>query len=1016
MSELRTLLIEDVEDDALLIGRALHQAGYVPVIHRVETAEAFHSALDQGPWDIVLADWTLPRFSALRALELLHARGVFLPFIVVTGAVSEETAVAAMKAGANDIVRKDALARLAPAVARELREVAAHEARHIADERYRTLARNFPNGAVILFDHALRYVLADGVGLVDVGLTKEGLEGRTLWDNFPPETAAALEPSYRAALAGTTTAYDLAFAGHTYEVRVLPVYEANGRISGGMVMTQDVTAARQMLAAQQAATEHERQRALLLGQVNDAVISTDLLFQIQSWNRAAEAIYGWRADEVLGRLIADVIPVHRYLDDQTEDTAFAALQSTGVWTGEVIHLHRDGHELVIDSAVRLVVDDAGLPTGAVAVNRDSTARHHAQTALRRSEAYFRALTEHASDLVSVVDRDGAIRYTSPAQQSILGFQPGERVGHPALAMIHPDDLDRARAVFDGLLAASDATITVELRSRHRDGSWRVLETTATNLLDEPAVAGIVVNSRDITDRKHIESRLRASEHTMRQRLQRLTALRTIDQTITGSVDLHSILQVVLEQVTAQLAINAATILALNHDTLDLTCTAARGFHSSGIVGARSRLGEGMAGRVAFERASMQIDDLETMEGFLRAPLLIEEGFRSYVAVPLVAKGQVEGVLEIFHRDKIKHADAEWHAFMEALAGQTAIAIDNSTLFNDVQRTNTELRLAYTATITGWSNALDLRDKETEGHSQRVTAMTVRLAQALGVSGADLLQIQRGALLHDIGKMGIPDSILLKAGPLSDEEWEIMRRHPVYAYDLLAPISFLQPALDIPYCHHEKWDGTGYPRGLAGEQIPLAARIFAVADVYDALRSNRPYRPGWPEERVITHIRASAGSHFDPAVVAVFERLMMRPVILVVDDEPDIVQVVQEILQDLYTVHTATSGADALDLMRVHQVDLLLTDQRMPGMTGIELLAQAQLLQPEIEGLLFSAAPDVESLAQALNLGIVRGFISKPWRFDDLRARLQATLASRTRSGLPHPVVSQAAITQAGGAV
>jgi len=165
--------------------------------------------------------------------------------------------------------------------------------------------------------------------------------------------------------------------------------------------------------------------------------------------------------------------------------------------------------------------------------------------------------------------------------------------------------------------------------------------------------------------------------------------------------------------------------------------------------------------------------------------------------------------------------------------------------------------------------LDLRDKETEGHSQRVTELTMKIVRILGVSEAEQAHIRRGALLHDIGKMGIPDSILLKPGALDAEEWEIMRKHTTFAYKLLSPINYLRPALDIPYCHHEKWDGTGYPRGLKEEQIPLAARIFSVADIYDAMCSERPYHPPRPEEAVLEHIRSLAGSHLDPKLVKVF---------------------------------------------------------------------------------------------------------------------------------------------------
>ena len=181
----------------------------------------------------------------------------------------------------------------------------------------------------------------------------------------------------------------------------------------------------------------------------------------------------------------------------------------------------------------------------------------------------------------------------------------------------------------------------------------------------------------------------------------------------------------------------------------------------------------------------------------------------------------------------------------------------------------ELATAYERTIEGWSRALDLRDKETLGHSSRVSSQTLQLAAALGMSEEELVHVRRGSLLHDIGKMGIPDQILLKPGPLSDQEWVIMRLHPTFAHQLLEPIEYLRPALAIPYCHHEKWDGSGYPRGLKGEEIPLAARIFAVVDVWDALTSDRPYRPAWSPERALEQIRNDAGRHFDPQVVSAF---------------------------------------------------------------------------------------------------------------------------------------------------
>jgi len=195
--------------------------------------------------------------------------------------------------------------------------------------------------------------------------------------------------------------------------------------------------------------------------------------------------------------------------------------------------------------------------------------------------------------------------------------------------------------------------------------------------------------------------------------------------------------------------------------------------------------------------------------------------------------------------------------------------DNPQLAQDLRRANIELTLAYDATIEGFARALDLRESEPAGHTSHVTELTLDLARAFGIKEPDLLHIKRGALLHDIGKMGIPENILKKPEALTADEWVIMHMHPQYAYDLLSPIIYLYPALDIPYCHHEKWDGSGYPRNLNGELVPFAARLFAVVDVWDALTSPRPYREAWSQDKARDYIQSQSGHHFDPAVVRAF---------------------------------------------------------------------------------------------------------------------------------------------------
>ncbi len=194
---------------------------------------------------------------------------------------------------------------------------------------------------------------------------------------------------------------------------------------------------------------------------------------------------------------------------------------------------------------------------------------------------------------------------------------------------------------------------------------------------------------------------------------------------------------------------------------------------------------------------------------------------------------------------------------------------DDTRVDDRQPSLDELEQACDAIIAGWVRSLELRDREPKGHTERLIQVTVRIARMMGIGEAELSHVRRGAMLHDIGKMGIPDGVLMKPGALTEAEWGIMREHPVIAFDLLSPIEFLRLALDIPYCHHEKWDGSGYPRGLSGEKIPLAARIFALADVYDMLNSDRPYRPAWPKDRPLAFLREQAGKHFDPKVVEMF---------------------------------------------------------------------------------------------------------------------------------------------------
>jgi len=482
------------------------------------------------------------------------------------------------------------------------------------------------------------------------------------------------------------------------------------------------------------------------------------------------------------------------------------------------------------------------------------------------------IVQTMTDALLVFDQEGIVRVANPAASQLFGYPQDELVGKVINATL--SDREFAGRLADLVSSGEVNNYEMEYRTPGPTADKRTLSISTANMSDKPGrQVAVLCIAHDITETKR-------SQASIEKQLERLAALRSIDNAIMEGHDLKTNLGIILNHVIAQLHVDAAAVLLQNPETQELEYAAGVGFRSSVIRLSRVKQGEGYAGRAALERRTLYVPDLSkdalwlTTEetgrsnGQVIRPLFSSEEVVAYYALPLIAKSEVKGVLEIFNRTPLEPS-GEWVNFAEALAGQTAIAVDNAQLFDDLQRSNMELRLAYDTTLEGWSQALDLRDEETEGHTRRVTALTERLARAMGLGPTDMVHIRRGALLHDIGKMGIPDSILLKGGPLTDTEWQIMRMHPVYAYELLSPISYLRRALEIPYCHHEKWDGTGYPRGLKGEEIPIAARIFAVVDVWDALRSDRPYRKAWPERKVRHHIRSLAGTHFDPKVVDAF---------------------------------------------------------------------------------------------------------------------------------------------------
>jgi putative nucleotidyltransferase with HDIG domain len=650
-THLQILLVEDSLDDAHLVLREIQRGGYEITFERVETAEAMRAALARQAWDLIICDFSLPRFSAPSALEIVKKSGYDLPFIIVSGTIGEESAVNALKSGAHDFIIKGNFARLIPAIQRELKEAKVRRERREREQELEAIAS---------VSSKLR-------------------------------TAKTLE---------------------------------------------------EMLS-------HLLDQALKLIQ--------------------AEAGSIWLYDSA-----SEIIELKTQLG----------------WNDEYI-----------GSAYKL---GEGIPGLVAQLDKAIVARE------------FRNDPQLTDESRNHVPKDiGGACVPLHAEDSIVGVM----------------------------------SINVTLPRELTKGEVRIV-----NALAE--IGGISIH------------RMYLHEQTVKQ-LERLAALRSIDLAISSVFDLQITLTILINEVIRQLNVDAASVLLIQAGSGRLEHVAGQGFYTHKIEATSQRIGEGNASRAVIERRIIKVPDLTTLNGkFMRAQLLADEDFVSYYAVPLITKGEVKGVLEIFNRSRL-NPDREWLDFLETLGGQTAIAIENSILFQDLQRSNFELALAYDATIEGWSHALELRDRETKGHTERVTDLTLKLARKMGLSEERLILIRRGALLHDIGKMGIPDHILLKPEELSEEEQQIMKQHPQLAYNMLEPIAYLRDALNIPYCHHEKWDGTGYPRGLAGTQIPLEARLFAIVDVWDAITTDRPYRKGWPKKKALKYIHEQSGKYFDPKMVAIF---------------------------------------------------------------------------------------------------------------------------------------------------
>lgn len=636
------------------------------------------------------------------------------------------------------------------------------------------------------------------------------------------------------------------------------IRDGGGKV-GAVVTFQDIT-------EQVERTRELARLAQIVQQAQTSIVLTDLDATLTYVNSFFEEITGYSKEEALGKN-------PRILQSGHQDAAFYenmwdTLTKGKAWHDVLINKRKDGSLYYEDANIFPIKTEHGETINYAAVKRDITAEVEAKNALEEEKIFSERVVQTSMAIIVGLDHQRKIRLFNRGAEKSTGYTREEVLGKDWFELFLATEITAEMEVVWQDSWERNESYSYVNPIVIKDGSKKIISWQNAKLFEEVEHEKQMMISigADITQRVQ-------SEEQVRLQLRQLDALYHIDSTILASMDASFSLHVILDEVRNQLEIDAIALLLYEKDSDELVFAANEGFRSEALLHTRLKTGEGLAGKAVLNRETIHISDLDKSKHFQKVSPDIKkkEGFVAYWGIPLIAKGKIIGVLELFHRT-VFAPSGTWEKFMAMLSEQVAVAVYNASLFEGMQKSNRDLRIAYDETLEGWAYALELRDMETEGHSRRVTSLTVELAIAMGIGEPEIEHVRRGALLHDIGKMGIPDAILHKAGPLDDSEWAIMRQHPVYAYEMLREIPFLKPALDIPHHHHERWDGSGYPDGLKGDEIPLPARIFAIIDVYDALANDRPYRAAWSDTEVIEKIRAESGKHFDPAVVdAFFER-------------------------------------------------------------------------------------------------------------------------------------------------
>ncbi|MDZ7802027.1 MAG: PAS domain S-box protein [Trueperaceae bacterium] len=581
-------------------------------------------------------------------------------------------------------------------------------------------------------------------------------------------------------------------------------------------------------------------------------------------NRTAQDLYGYDRDTFLTLTLLDLRP-------QEDRASFAASMQAGrsgsVRREQVRHLTRDGRVLEVEVDGQDTTFD-GRPARLVVV-QDVSDRRAAERARDREVARVQALLENAHEVATVIDADWRVTYVTPGARRILGYDASAWLGRNRDDLLPEESL---RVVHDTLRRLKDrpgASETIRYRHHRADGTELWLENTVTNLLHHPSVEGYVFNWRDVSrdvaadeEEARTRARIESLNRTLSRSVEAYRLLASFGAEIESLHDVDTLLSTGLARLTELLGTDMAGFYEVHDDQVQLART-----HGDIPERLQARIFEPQSPDVGLIGEVVTSGRTAFVRGYDDAPHGLPEirglGVGTHLAVPVLVDDVVRYVVSLSTLHREVELRDESIQVAESFVRRLENALHRVRYLDEVAATRE-------ATFRAFGLALEARDFETGGHTDRVVALAERFARRMGLGDAEVRGVRWGAYLHDVGKVAMPDAILLKPGPLSEREFEVIRTHAVLGWEMIRDVPFLPPsARALVRHHHERWDGAGYPDGLAGEAIPLAARMFALVDVFDALTHARPYKGAWPPERAARHLSASAGRHFDPTLVPVF---------------------------------------------------------------------------------------------------------------------------------------------------